>query len=126
MAPESRQGSPTTDAQKVKLVEGINEPGVSGRVSSALVNTKAKSNLGGKDLFHFIALRLHGVGTCKQGLMQKPWRTLPTGFLPMASSACFRRQLRTACPGMVPPSVLGPHTSFINQENVLQTCPQAI
>lgn len=67
MAPESRQGSRTTDAQKVTLIEGINEPGVSGRVSSASVNTKAKSNLGAKDLFHLTALRSYTIAEGSQG-----------------------------------------------------------
>lgn len=121
MAPESRLGSHTTDAQMVTPIEGINEPGVSGRVSSAVANTQAKSNLGRKGLIssyssqvtfhHWGKVR---VGACKQELKQKPCHgsvqfqggTLSTGFLSMASSACFLRQLRTACPGMAPPTVI--------------------
>ena len=34
-------------------------------------------------------------------MMQRPWRSLLTGLLPMACSACFLTEPRTISPGMV-------------------------
>jgi hypothetical protein len=40
----------------------------------------------------------------KQELMQRPWRDVLTGLLPMACSPCFLVESWTAIPGMAPPA----------------------
>ena len=44
-------------------------------------------------------------GTWRQELMQKPWRVLLTGLLPLPCSACFLIEPRPRSPGMEPPTM---------------------
>ena len=47
--------------------------------------------------------------TWRQGLMQRPWRVLLTGLLPLVCSACFLIEPKTTSPEMAPPT-MGPPT----------------
>jgi hypothetical protein len=40
----------------------------------------------------------------RQELMQRPWRVLLTGLLPLACSGCFLIERRATSPGMAPPA----------------------
>jgi hypothetical protein len=55
-------------------------------------------------------------GTWRQELMQRPWRVLLTGFLPLACSACFLIEPRTTSPWMAPPTMgwILPHILITN------------
>jgi hypothetical protein len=44
-------------------------------------------------------------GTWRQELMQRPWRVLLTGLLPLACSACCLIEPKTTSPGMAPPTL---------------------
>jgi hypothetical protein len=49
-------------------------------------------------------------GTWRQELMQRTWRVLLTGLLPLACSACCLAEPRTTTsPEMAPPTVGPPH-----------------
>jgi hypothetical protein len=43
-------------------------------------------------------------GSRRQELIQRPWRVLLTGLLPLACSICFLIEPRTTSPGMAPPT----------------------
>jgi hypothetical protein len=47
----------------------------------------------------------HRVGTWRQELMQRPWRVLLTGLLPLTCSTYFLIESRTTSPGMAPPTM---------------------
>jgi hypothetical protein len=47
----------------------------------------------------------HRAGTWEQEMMQRPWRVLLTGLLPMACSACFVIKPRTTSTGVAPPTM---------------------
>jgi hypothetical protein len=51
----------------------------------------------------------HRAGTWRQELMQRLWRALLTGLLPLPCSACFLIEPRTTSPRMAPPT-MGPST----------------
>jgi hypothetical protein len=55
----------------------------------------------------------------KQELMQRPWRVLFTGLLPLACTACFLIEPKTTSVGMAPPT-MGPPSLITNWENALQ------
>jgi hypothetical protein len=59
----------------------------------------------------------HGAGTWKQKPIQRPWRRMLTGLLPIAWSACFLIEPRTTSPGMAPPTMgwALPHQSVIKK-----------
>jgi hypothetical protein len=51
--------------------------------------------------------------------MQRPWRVLLTGLLPLAFSACSLIEPKTIIPGMAPPT-MGSPALITNWENALQ------
>lgn len=64
------------------------------------------------------------LGTCRQELKQKQWRTLLTSLLPKTFLACPSIQSRTTC-SRVTPAIVGFSLPHFNQENALQMCLQA-
>ena len=57
-------------------------------------------------------------GSWSQELMQRPWRVLLTGFLPMSCSACCLIETRTSSPGMTPHTIgwVLPHCSLLEKQ----------
>jgi hypothetical protein len=59
----------------------------------------------------------HRAGIWRQELMQRSWRVLLTGLLPMACSGCVFTEPRTTSPGVAPPTMGSalPHQSLIKK-----------